>query len=133
MPRWLHIVLQVLSTAAGAYISYKTGSPLPSVIATGVSGVTGVITEQHQLTTANPALSGAGTIGGSGNLQIAVGYMKNANAFAASSGWTVVYMDKCASGQDHFVVAYKIVSGADHGSFSNPLGYEMAVTTLNLT
>jgi len=42
-------------------------------------------------------------------------------------------MDKCASGQDHFVVAYKILSGADQGSFSNPLGYEMAVTTLNLT
>lgn len=47
MPRWLHIVLQVFSTAAGAYISYKTGSPLPSVIATGVSGVTGVIQQAY--------------------------------------------------------------------------------------
>ena len=47
MPRWLHIVLQVLSTAAGAYISYKTGSPLPSVISTGVSGLTGVIQQQY--------------------------------------------------------------------------------------
>lgn len=47
MPRWLHIVLQVLSTAGGAYLSYKTGSPLPSVISTGVSGLTGVIQQQY--------------------------------------------------------------------------------------
>jgi len=120
---------QDVNGAAGVSI-FQSGV---NAVAMEFSGVTGVITEQHQLTTANPALSGAGTIGGSGNLQIAVGYMKNANAFAASTGWTVVYMDKCASGQDHFVVAYKILSGADQGSFSNPLGYEMAVTTLNLT
>jgi hypothetical protein len=36
-------------------------------------------------------------------------------------------------GQDHFVVAYKIIAGADVGSFANPLGMEMAVATLNLT
>lgn len=47
MPRWLHIVIQVLSTAAGAYISYKTGSPLPSVISTGVSGLTGVVQQAY--------------------------------------------------------------------------------------
>ena len=47
MPRWLHIVIQVLSTAAGAYVSYKTGSPLPSVISTGVSGLTGVIQQAY--------------------------------------------------------------------------------------
>ncbi len=47
MPRWLHIVLQVLSTAGGAYLSYKTGSPLPSVISTGVSGLTGVVQQAY--------------------------------------------------------------------------------------
>lgn len=95
--------------------------------------VTGTATEQHRVTTANPAVSGAGTLAASsGDVMIAAGYMKNANTFAASSGWTVVYMDKCVTGQDHFVVAYKIVSGADQGSFSNPLGYEMAVTTVKI-
>ena len=47
MPRWLHIVLQVLSTAAGAYVSYKTGSPLPAVISTGVSGLVGVAQQAY--------------------------------------------------------------------------------------
>lgn len=89
-------------------------------------------TEHHQLTAANPALSGA-TAGAAGNVQIAVGYMKNANAFAAANGFTVVYMDKCASTQDHFVVAYKIITGADQANFANPLGYKMGVVTLNLT
>jgi hypothetical protein len=104
-----------------------------NVVAMEFSGVTGAATEQHQVTTANPARSGGSNIGAVNNLQVACGYMKDANTFAASSGWTVVYADKTVSGQDHFVVAFKIVSGADRASFANPLGYEMAVTTLNLT
>ena len=47
MPRWLYIVLQVLSTAVGGYVSYKTGSPLPSVISTGASGLIGVVQQAY--------------------------------------------------------------------------------------
>ena len=83
------------------------------------------------VTAANPALSGA-AFGAAGNLAIAVGYQKNGNVFAPSSGWTLAYSDKCFDSQDHFVVAYKILTGADRGSFANPLGYEMAVASIIL-
>lgn len=105
-----------------------------NVVALEFSGInaTPAAVEQHQLTTTNPALSASGTTGSSGDLMIAVGYQKNGNVFAPSSGWTVIYSDKCVTSQDHFVVAYKVLSGADHASFSNPLGYEMAVAALKL-
>jgi hypothetical protein len=103
-----------------------------NAVALEFSGVTGAATERHQTSTANPAVAGA-TMGANGNLQIAVGYMKNANTFSLPAGWLLAYADKCVGTQDHFVVAYKIVSGADVGQFTNPLGYEMAVASLNLT
>ena len=47
MPRWLHIVLQVLVQVAGGYAAYKTGTPLPSVIAGGVSATVGVAQQAY--------------------------------------------------------------------------------------
>ena len=47
MPRWLHLVLQILSVAGGAYVSYKTGSPMAAVISTGVSGAVGVFQQKY--------------------------------------------------------------------------------------
>lgn len=94
--------------------------------------VTGTASGQSQVTTANPARSGGSNIGVSGDVQIAVGYMKDGNTFAASSGWTVAYSDKVIGSQTHFVVAYRILTAATRASFDNPLGYQMAVATLNI-
>lgn len=121
---------QDANSAAGLPI-FRGGVNVVGVELSGTASPS-TATAHHQLTTANPALAGA-TAGSSGNIAIAVGYMKNANTFAASSGWTVIYSDKCVASQDHFVVAYKIISGADQASFANPLGYKMAVTSVNLT
>lgn len=115
--------------AAGVSI-FNAGVNAVAVELTGL--LSGFVAEQHQLTAANPALSASGTMGASADIILAAGYQKNGNVFAASSGWTVLYSDKCVSSQDHFVVAYKILSGADHASFSNPLGYKMAIAAVDM-
>lgn len=115
--------------AAGVSV-FNAGVNAVAVELTGL--VSGFVAEQHQLTSANPALSASGTMGASADIILAAGYQKNGNVFAASSGWTVIYSDKCVSSQDHFVVAYKILSGADHASFSNPLGYKMAIAAVDI-
>jgi hypothetical protein len=47
MPRWLQIILHVVTTAAGAYLSFQTGTPIPAIIATGVSGTVGSIAQTY--------------------------------------------------------------------------------------
>lgn len=47
MPRWLQILLHIGTTALGAYVSFASGNPLASVIATGVSGVIGGVAQSY--------------------------------------------------------------------------------------
>lgn len=47
MPRWLQIVLHVVTVAAGAYASYATGTPLPLVITSGVNATIGGIAQSY--------------------------------------------------------------------------------------
>jgi len=47
MPRWIQILLHVVSVGAGAYLSYTTGTPLPAVISTGASGLIGSMAQSY--------------------------------------------------------------------------------------
>lgn len=47
MPRWLQITLHVLAAAAGAVISYHSGTPLPSVVASVVQVAIGGIAQTY--------------------------------------------------------------------------------------
>jgi hypothetical protein len=118
------------ANAAAGISMFNAGVNAVAVELTGLAS--GFVAEQHQLTSANPALSASGTMGAAADNILAAGYQKNGNVFAASAGWTVLYSDKCVSSQDHFVVAYKILAGADHASFSNPLGYKMAIAAVDI-
>ena len=47
MPRWLQIVIHLAATAAGAYMSFHAGTPLPSVIMGGVQTAIGGIAQSY--------------------------------------------------------------------------------------
>ena len=118
------------SNAAAGVSIFNEGVNAVAIELTGLAS--GFVAEQHQLTSANPALSASATMGASADMIIAAGYQKNGNVFNASSGWTIIYSDKCVSSQDHFVVAVKTLTAADHASFSNTLGYKMAVAAIDV-
>ncbi len=62
------------------------------------------------------------TIGTAGDLIIAVGLQKDSNEFSESAGWTAAYRGKLIGSEEHFIVAYKVATGATAPSFVNPVG-----------
>lgn len=47
MPRWLQITLHIASAAAGAYLAYTTGQPLPLVISAGLQTAIGAVSQAY--------------------------------------------------------------------------------------
>jgi len=47
MPRWLQILLHVLTVAGGSYAAYATGTPLPLVVSGGVNAVIGGVAQSY--------------------------------------------------------------------------------------
>lgn len=47
MPRWLQILLHILTVGAGSYAAYATGTPLPLVVSGGVNAVIGGVAQAY--------------------------------------------------------------------------------------
>lgn len=96
---------------------------------------------QGQMSAANPAVTPSFTTTTAGDLILTAGFMKSGNAFSTyapagiTAGSTVMLASgKCVTSQAHWGIQMQLqtANGAIQPGFTNPLGYEMAVSAVAL-